>query len=409
MVIGISPKQQRASQIIFVCALFFLSSHFFLSRAEEFPIFGLSSVDVRKKSMKILMVVSTFPKIHDICMLNQMTGLIDRGHDVHIYAFHQGDMVHVQQDVIDYDLISKTIFGQLPESLDEYDIILFQLGHKLFDVKNSHNFKGKVVVCLRGYDITGFVQENPYAYDEYFESCDLFLPVCNAFKNLLEELGCPSYKIVVHHSSIDCSKFIFQAKELLLNDTINIVSAGRFVEKKGFVNSIKAVARLIKKYPQIQYTIIGDGILKREYQRLIKSLGVEDNIKLDSWHTHEEYIEILKKAHIFIVPSVTAKNNDQEGIPNVLKEAMAMGLVVVATDHSGNRELIEHAVTGFLVPENDSNAIAYKVDYLLRNPTKWNAIQLAAVKKIRKEFDKEKENDKLEHILYKLLKNKFNE
>ena len=49
------------------------------------------SFEHEKKTMKILMVVSTFPKIHDICILNQITGLIDRGHDVSIYAFHQGD------------------------------------------------------------------------------------------------------------------------------------------------------------------------------------------------------------------------------------------------------------------------------------------------------------------------------
>lgn len=357
----------------------------------------------QKKPMKILMVVAAFPKIHDICMLNQMTGLIDRGHDVRIYARNPGDFSHVQQDVIRYDLISKTIFEKLPDSLDEYDIILFQLGHKLFDVKKTHNFKGKVVVCLRGYDITGFLRENPHVYDQYFDSCDLFLPVCNAFKNLLEQIGCPSHKIIVHHSSIDCSKFKFQEKKLSRDGTINIISAGRFVEKKGFIHSIYAIAQLIKKYPQIQYTIIGDGILKKRYQRLIKKLHAENNIKIDGWHTHEEYIDILEKSHFFILPSVTAKNNDQEGIPNVLKEAMAMGLLVIATNHSGNIELIEHGVSGYLVPERDSNAIAYKIKYLLNNPSKWTSIQVAAAHKVRKEFDKEKENDKLERIFYQLL------
>ena len=404
MIIGIYKKH---SWIIFVYAPVFLVTFSFLYGDQKSPTSITNRIDVRKKSMKILMVVPSFPKIHDICMLNQMTGLIDRGHDVHIYASHKGDMVHVQQDVIDYNLINKTIFGQLPESLDEYDIIVFQLGHKLFDVKTSHNFKGKVVVCLRGYDITGFIQENPDAYDKYFDSCDLFLPVCETFKDILEQIGCPSHKILVSHSSIDCSKFKFDTKELPVDGNIHIVSAGRFVEKKGFIYSIQAVARLLKKYPNMQYTIIGGGILKKEYERLIKKLNVQNNIHLESWHTHEEYIDILSKAHIFLVPSITAINNDQEGIPNVLKEAMAMGLVVVATDHSGNRELIEHAVTGFLVPEKDSNAIAYKVDYLLRNPSRWAAIQLAAARKIQKAFDKEKENDKLERIFYKLLKNKY--
>ena len=85
-----------------------------------------------EKSMKILMIVGTFPKIHDICMLNQITGLIDRGHDVHIYAMSRGDFSYVQPEIITYNLINKTIFEELPSSLNEYDIVVFQLGHKLF-------------------------------------------------------------------------------------------------------------------------------------------------------------------------------------------------------------------------------------------------------------------------------------
>src|SRR5579863_10105643 len=112
-------KKVRMNSMKFFLVLSILPSMIF-SRAE-------------KKQMKILMVVACFPKIHDICMLNQMTGLIDRGHDVDIYAFYKGDCARLQEDVITYDLINKTFFQQLPDCLDEYDIIVFQLGHKLFD------------------------------------------------------------------------------------------------------------------------------------------------------------------------------------------------------------------------------------------------------------------------------------
>ncbi|HSC25156.1 MAG TPA: glycosyltransferase [Candidatus Babeliales bacterium] len=356
-----------------------------------------------KKHMKILMVVAEFPKIHDICILNQITGLLDRGHDVTIYAFAKGDCLNVQQDVINYDLINKTIFEKFPSHLDEYDIVVFQLGHKVLDIKKTHKFKGKVVICLRGYDITGFLQENPHAYDRYFDSCDLFMPVCDAFKKLLIAAGCNEKKIIVHHSAIDRSKFTFKPRRLPKEGSINIVSAGRFVEKKGFVYSIRAIAQLVHKYPQIRYTIIGEGVLEKKYKKLIKRLKVNENIKLDSWHTHKEYINILNKSHLFILSSVTAHNNDQEGIANVLKEAMAMGILVIATDHSGNKELITDGVSGFLVPERNSSAISNAIEYLLNNPDKWRLIQLAAANKVHEEFDTEKENDKLESIFYSIL------
>lgn len=355
------------------------------------------------KSMKILMVVASFPKIHDICMLNQITGLIDRGHDVWIYSLHKGDMVNIQDDVARYNLVKKTIFYDLPETLDDYDIVMFQLGHKLVNIRKTHHYKGKIVVCLRGYDITGYLQEKPHAYDAYFDICDLFMPVCEFFKTLLLTQGCPKDKIIVHHSAIDCSKFKFKQRQLPRQGNINIVSSGRFVEKKGFAYSIRAVANLIKKFPNIKYTIIGEGILKKKYKKLIRRLGVEDRIKLDGWHAHDEYIAILDKAHIFIAPSVVADNNDQEGIPNVLKEAMAMGIVTIATNHAGNPELINDNVSGFLVQERSIAQISETIEYILNNQEKWPSMQEAAAQKIRQEFERENENDKLEAILLNLL------
>jgi colanic acid/amylovoran biosynthesis glycosyltransferase len=364
----------------------------------------LISVVDQKKSMKILMVVSTFPSIHEVCILNQITGLIDRGHEVHIYASRKGDCVNVQESVLSYDLLNLTFFKNLPFNLNYYDIIVFQLGHKTRDIKNTHNFKGKIAMCLRGYDITAFLRKNPNFYNKYFKTCDLFMPVCEAFKTILEQKGCSSDKIVVCHSAIDCSQFMFKLRNISEDETINIISAGRFVEKKGFEYSIKAIAQLIKRYPRIHYTIIGDGVLKETYQQLINQLGVADNIKIDSWRTHKEYVSILDKAHIFVLPSVIAENNDQEGIANVLKEAMAMGLIVVATDHSGNSELIQDGVSGFLVPERNDTAIAKAIEYIINNSYQWSLIQLAAAYKVHNEFEKEKENDKLEETFYTLLK-----
>ena len=181
------------------------------------------------------------------------------------------------------------------------------------------------------------------------------------------------------------------------------MSAGRFIEKKGLIYAINAIAPIVKKYPHVRYTLIGDGILKKKYKRRIKKWNVKDKIKMVGWCTHKKYIELLEKAHLFVLPSITAQNNDQEGIANVLKEAMAMGLLTIATDHSGNAELIEDKVSGFLVPERNSKAIYKVIDAILQSPHQWQKMQNAAVEKVHTEFDKEKENDKLEAILYRLI------
>lgn len=355
-----------------------------------------------KKPMKIFMFASAFPQINNVSAMNQITGLIDRGHEVKIYSFGESDFVNVQKDVIEYDLINKVV-PKMPTSFDEYDIVIFQMGHKLFDIRKTHKYKGKIVVCMRGHDITSYLKSRPHAYDEYFKTCDLFLPVCKAFRDKLIKAGCPKNKIIVQHSCIDRNKFKFRKKSVPKHGIIRMVSAGRLVEKKGLIYAILAYERLLKKYPNLRYTIIGDGELKNTLQYVVRMLGLKDKVKFITWMVHEEYAAILDKAHLFVLPSVTAQNNNQEGIANVLKEAMAMGLIVVATQHSGNSELINHGISGFLVPERDVEALSNAIDYMLSSPAKWSPMQVAGAKKVEKDFDKEKENDKLEEILYGLL------
>jgi colanic acid/amylovoran biosynthesis glycosyltransferase len=372
-----------------------------------FFMFTLISVNIfcvtsTKKRMKIFMFVSAFPQINNVSATNQITGLIDKGHDVTIHSFGEGDFVNVQSDVAKYGLINKMVF-KIPASFDDYDIVMFQMGHKLFDIRTTHNYKGKIVVCIRGHDITSYLKSHPHAYDEYFKSCDLFLPVCRAFRNLLIKAGCPRNKIVVQHSCINRSTFKFRKRSLPKHGIIRMVSAGRLVEKKGMIYSILAFERLLKKYPNLRYTIIGDGELNSTLQYVGKMLGLRNKLKFITWLVHEEYAEVLNKSHIFVLPSITAQNNNQEGIANVLKEAMAMGLPVVTTEHSGNAELINHGITGLLVPERDVDALYNAIDYMLSSPAKWTPMQIAAAKKVEKDFDKEKENDKLEAILYELL------
>jgi colanic acid/amylovoran biosynthesis glycosyltransferase len=283
---------------------------------------------------------------------------------------------------------------------------MFQLGHLASDIKKTHDYKGKIVVCIRGYDITGFVQENPKAYEALFKTCDLFMPVCDAFKNILIELGCSKHKIIVHHSGIDTSFFNFIKKDLKRNGVMRIVSAGRYFEKKGFEYAIKAIKQLIGKYPFIRYRIIGDGPLKGKYRKIVQALGLQKYIRIDgSWYEHDEYRKILHESSLFISPSVTASTNDQEGIPNVAKEAMATGIVVISTDHSGIPELVRNNESGFLVPERNSKALAEKIEYVINHYAQCVPLQNAARDIVVREFDNENLNNRLEKILIKLINN----
>ena len=357
--------------------------------------------------MKILFIVGHFPVLSEKAILNQIVGLIKRNHDVYIYAKKRGETPKVHTDIERYNLLERTFYKELPPDLNEFDIIFCQFGmrgEKFALIKQQKKLKCKLVTCFRGADISKKILEDPHMYDQLFKVGDLFMPVCKFFKDKLKQLGCPSKKIVVLHSAIDCSQFRFKQRFPDPDDSITIISTCRLIEKKGLEYAIRAVAQVHQTHPNIQYLIVGGGKLEEELKQLIKQLNAEEYIKLVGWCTHDEVVTILDNAHLFILPSVTAVDGNQEGIANALKEAMAMGLPVISTYHSGTPELVEHKKSGFLVPERNVNALVSYLEHLINHPEIWPAMGRAGRRKVEEEFDMEKENDRLVHIFQQLLK-----
>jgi colanic acid/amylovoran biosynthesis glycosyltransferase len=101
---------------------------------------------------------------------------------------------------------------------------------------------------------------------------------------------------------------------------------------------------------------------------------------------------------------VTAADGDEEGIPNVLKEAMALGLPVVGTRHAGIPELVEEGVSGLLVPERDEGSLADALDSLAREPGRWAAMGRAGRARIEMEYDIHRLNDRLAGLLSDLTR-----
>jgi len=394
------------------------------------------------RRLKILFFETYFPPLSSTAVLNQITGLLDRGHEVYIYAKGSGDTQRVHPDVEKYNLMRRVYFndnranrnnrckinrvGQyrlhsylynkrrrrvkkilrnLPPDLHTFDIIYCPFGYRgieLLDVMKSSRIKAKFVTGFRGADLSRDIKGDFHRYDTLFKQCDLFLPVCDYFKRKLLRLGCPEDKIVVLHSAIDCEKFSYREKKLPKIKAVRIISICRFVEKKGLEYGIKAIAALLKENKKIEYRIIGSGPLRHSLLALIKKLGVQNKIKIMGHVSQKEVANLLGTAHLFLLPSITAKNGDQEGIPNSVKEAMAMGVIPISTYHAGVPELVKDG-SGFLVSPKDVSALTEKIKYLIKNPEVWQAMSLAGRKIIEKEYEKECVNDQLEHIFQNLV------
>jgi colanic acid/amylovoran biosynthesis glycosyltransferase len=408
--------------------------------------------------MRIAFIVSYFPMLSETFILNQITGLIDRGHEVDIYANAPGDISKMHPDVEKYHLLNQTYYApHFPKNyflrlikgiglllanfsknplmilrslnifkygkeaaslwllyltiplLDKqpYEIIHCQFGTdglKGMYLRDIGAIAGKLITTFRGYDISWYIQKyGDNYYSRLFETGDFFLSNCEFFRRRAINLGCDEKKIVVHGSGIDCSKFFFTPRHLQPQSYIKIATTGRLVEKKGIEYSIRAIAKLASVNPNIEYNIIGDGPLKENLQQLIHELNVIKNIHLLGQKNQQEIIEILERSHIFVAPSITASDGNQDAPINVLKEAMAMGLPVVSTYHGGIPELVEDGVSGFLVPERDVNALAEKLGYLIEHPEIWPQMGQAGRAAVEKHFDMQKLNDELVEIYQQLL------
>jgi colanic acid/amylovoran biosynthesis glycosyltransferase len=409
--------------------------------------------------MRILFIVGKFPLLSETFILNQITGLIDRGHEVDIYAASSVNNSTVHSDIEKYHLLDRTYYrssiprGRLLRLLKGLTLaaangfkepatllrslnvvkygksaasmsLLYEaiplVGRSSYDIIHCHFgpngnrgrllrdfgfLEGKLITTFHGFDITKLLQkQGKNIYDRLFDTGDIFLPISKRWRDLLIELGCDEKKIVVHRMGVDCKKFAFKPRQLPKNSKVRFVSIARFVEKKGLEYGIRAVAKLARVNKNIEYSIVGDGPLKRHLQDLSMELGVTDTVHMVGSKPQHQVIKILNKAHILVAPSVTTKVGNQEGIPVVLMEGMAMGLPIVSTQHSGIPELIENGVSGFLVPERNIDALFDKLHYLVKRPEIWPKMGRHGRKCVQERYDINKLNDRLVEIYQRLLK-----
>ena len=138
-----------------------------------------------------------------------------------------------------------------------------------------------------------------------------------------------------------------------------ILAVGRFVEKKGFDHLVDACARLRDRGVRFECWIVGEhGSAWEGLRAQIQRLDLGEQVRLQGPVTQDELRAIYARARVFALPCQVMADGDRDGFPNVLAEAMAMGVPVVSTRISGIPEFIEDGVHGLLVEPRDADALA---------------------------------------------------
>jgi colanic acid/amylovoran biosynthesis glycosyltransferase len=261
------------------------------------------------------------------------------------------------------------------------------------------------IVSFHGADVMVDMHKPAYreATRQMLEAVKLVLVRSESLRRAVVDLSCDEKKIEVQHTGIPLNEFPFRERAAPQNGEWRFVQAGRLIEKKGLLVTLRAFASFQKRYPNANLTIAGEGPLLGQLQGLARDLKIDNHVSFTGFISQKRLRDLYYASHIFLHPSETGPDGNQEGIPNSMLEAMATGLPVFATQHGGIPEAIENGVSGVLVPERDHEELARALldavqdrDFLL--PLASNGAEV-----VRKKFDLNEQARRLEDVYLKLL------
>jgi glycosyltransferase involved in cell wall biosynthesis len=166
-----------------------------------------------------------------------------------------------------------------------------------------------------------------------------------------------------------------------------ILSVGRLVEKKGFQDLLEALFLAKRRGARFRCAIYGDGPLCQPLKEWIDEHELAGEVILHGDRPQQELIPAFQSATLFVLTPFQTDDGDRDGIPNVLVEAMAVGVPVITTAVAGIPELVENDQNGLLYPPHDVEGISSGITELLRDPEKRRQLGEAGSKKVKEQFD----------------------
>ena len=227
-------------------------------------------------------------------------------------------------------------------------------------------FKIPYILSLRGGDVPGFLPKNLKWHHRIswpltkiiWRGADKIIANSEGLRKLAaitgDKLG---KKIDMIPNGVNTEEFT-PAQELSRSNEILFI--GRLVEQKGVTYLLKAISDISKganPIKDIDLCVVGDGPLMGALKAEAMSLGVSEKVSFLGWLGRDRLADRYRKARLFALPSF------EEGMPNVVLEALASGLPIVASNVAGNDELVKDGINGILI--SDKEKIALPISSLL--------------------------------------------
>ncbi|MEZ5304192.1 MAG: glycosyltransferase [Verrucomicrobiales bacterium] len=264
---------------------------------------------------------------------------------------------------------------------------------------------GPAVVSFHGMDVQPREDKPGYLdrLKELLQSVPLAMARSKSLQERLLELGCPAERIRLNRTGIPLENFPAIERAAPADGAWHFVQACRLIEKKGIPVAFGAFARFAADHPNARFTIAGEGPLREELEECAERLGIGDQVAFAGFLSEADLCALYHSAHFFVHPSQMTADQNQEGIPNSMLEAMATGLPVLATLHGGIPEAVRDGATGLLVPERDADGLLANMRALAADPARWQAMGAAAAADMRENFEHGAQIAKLEAIYAEAL------
>jgi len=228
----------------------------------------------------------------------------------------------------------------------------------------------------------------------WIRNVDVIISVCKKASLEILNNGFSKETLVEIPNGIDINRFS-KSSSKNKKDIRTITYIGRLDSYKGVDFLLKGFKELLSKVDNVRLNIVGDGPDETLLKNEAKDLGILDNITFKG--RQEDILSELYNTDIFVLPSLS------EGMSNVLLEAMACGLPVVATFVGGNSDLIRDRYNGILIPPRDSTMLSAALLELLEDEELAQRLGEEARKTIEKNYSMDQIVDKYIKLYERLL------
>ena len=367
--------------------------------------------------LKIAYLVKTYPRLSETFILNEILGLERLGLDLHIFSLRRPGAEPVHPNVAQVKAPVTYVPGLGLRSYPA-DAMRVMWHHTRFAVTRPNHYRGTARFArsqgsqhplkdfLQAGYLAGVLQTQgfshlhahfanlptsvaetasrlsgiPYSFTAHAKDIYLspaedlrrkmagarFVLTCTGYNERYLRQIQPGAPVTVAYHGIDVGLF-GSAPVAKPAARPQILSVGRFCEKKGFPDLIDACKILRDRGRDFECRIIGFGPLEAELRKRIESLGLSSMVRIEGQMTQSELACEYQSARMFVLPCRITEGGDRDGIPNVLLEAMASRVAVVSTPVSGITELIRPGHNGILASERDVTALAEAMDLLLED------------------------------------------